>query len=89
MKLNKDGDAEESTLTYKEGSLNIEAKMEHVEETVTCMTLHSCSSCMLCIDSYGAPTSIVRIPTPLARIGPIVKPQGMSLRTTKSCIKHF
>ena len=30
MKLNKDGDVEESTLTYKEGSLNIDAKMEHV-----------------------------------------------------------
>lgn len=39
---------------------------------------------MLCIDSCGAPTSTVRIPTPLAKMGPIVEPQGMSFRTTKS-----
>ena len=41
---------------------------------------------MLCIDSWGAPTSKVRHPMPLAKIGPIVEPHSMSLRILNSCV---
>ena len=37
-----------------------------------------------CIDSCGAPTSTVRQPRLEARIGPMVEPHAMSLRTLNS-----
>lgn len=55
-------------------------------EYLTSSTAHI--SLMLCIDNCGAPTSTVLIPTPLAKMGPMVEPQAMSLRTTKSCIER-
>lgn len=46
----------------------------------------------LCIESCGIPQSTVRIPTPVAIIGPIVDPHAISFLTTNSCkdkyIKH-
>ena len=41
------------------------------------------------MESCGTPTSTVRMPRLVARIGPIVLPQPMSLRTTKSCVGTF
>lgn len=41
------------------------------------------TSTHLCMESWGIPTSTVRIPNPAARMGPIVLPQPMSLRTAK------
>lgn len=40
---------------------------------------------MECMESEGMPTSTVRIPVLAATMGPIVVPQGQSLRTTNSC----
>jgi len=38
-----------------------------------------------CIESCGSPTSTARIPVAAEMIGPMVDPQGQSLRTTNSC----
>ena len=41
---------------------------------------------MECMESCAAPTSTVLHPRFAARMGPIVLPQAMSLRTLKSCV---
>ena len=49
------------------------------------LTAHEDISRTLCIDSCGAPTSSVRIPVLVDRIGPMVLPHPRSERTTNSC----
>ena len=49
------------------------------------LTAHEDISRTLCIDSCGAPTSTVRIPVLVDRIGPMVLPHPRSERTTNSC----
>ncbi|GAY51038.1 hypothetical protein CUMW_131210 [Citrus unshiu] len=74
-----------STLIFVSSSENSWKKaLKCSYECFTSSTAHI--SLILCIDNCGAPTSTVRMPTPLAKMGPIVEPQAMSLRTTKSCI---
>ncbi len=41
---------------------------------------------MLCMESWGAPTSRVRQPMPLARMGPMVDPHSMSFRMLNSWV---
>ena len=43
-------------------------------------------SLMLCMLSWGPPTSTVRQPSPEDRMGPIVDPQAMSDFTQNSCV---
>lgn len=44
-------------------------------------------SIYLCMESWGMPQSTVRMPTPEARIGPIVDPHPISFLTTNSYTK--
>lgn len=57
-----------------------------VSNKCTRITLVPHISRMLCMESWGAPTSRVRQPMPLAKIGPIVEPHSMSLRMQNSCV---
>jgi len=38
------------------------------------------------MESWGTPTSTVRMPHEVARMGPMVEPQATSLRTTNFCV---
>ena len=53
--------------------------------TACFISAHADISRTLCIDSCGAPTSTVRIPVLVDRIGPMVLPHPRSERTTNSC----
>lgn len=67
----------------------------HARHTVTLKRAVLCStlevqhiSLMECMESCGAPMSNTGIPRRADRMGPIVVPHGLSLRTITSCRGH-